>query len=137
MERFRLGFDPNYSRSTGGATWKALIIPTGKGSFVARNTDPQAEKKNRYRKTGASRIYNRKALQKAEKPIFIVEGELDALAVITAGGEAVVLGSTANYRSFLKLIESEKPSQPLIIALDKDEDGQKTAEVLSTVFLLS
>ena len=130
VERFMLGFDPNYSRSTGGATWKALIIPTGKGSFVARNIDPQAEKKNRYRKTGASRIYNRKALQKAEKPIFIVEGELDALAVITAGGEAVGLGSTANYRSFLKLIETEKPSQPLIIALDNDEDGQKTAEAL-------
>lgn len=130
VERFMLGFDPNYSRDTGGATWKALIIPTGKGSFVARNTDPQAGKKYRYRKAGASRIYNRKALQKAEKPIFIVEGELDALAVITAGGEAVGLGSTANYRSFLRLIESEKPSQPLIIALDNDEEGQKTAEAL-------
>lgn len=130
IDRFMLGYDPHYSRGTGGTAWQALIIPTGRGSFSARNIDPQAEKRNRYRKTGASRIYNRKALQTAEKPIFVVEGELDTLAIITAGGEAVGLGSTANYRSFLKIIEAEKPSQPLIIALDNDEDGQKTADAL-------
>lgn len=132
IERFMLGYDPNYTRGTGGRAWKALIIPTGRGSFSARNIDPDAEKKDRYRKQGASSIFNRKALQKADKPIFVVEGELDALAVITVGGEAVGLGSTANYRAFLRAVEAERPSKPLIIALDNDTDGMKTAEELIT-----
>ena len=47
--RFMLGFDPHYTKSTGGAVWKALIIPTGHYSYVARNTDPNAGDKDRYR----------------------------------------------------------------------------------------
>lgn len=51
ISRFRLGYDPNYRQGTGGQPWKALILPTGPDSFVARNTDRQAGKKDRYRKT--------------------------------------------------------------------------------------
>ena len=129
--RFMLGYDANYSKATGGAIWQALIIPTGKESYVARNTDQNADKKNRYRKNGKSLIYNRKALQAASKPVFITEGELDALSIITVGGEAVALGSTANTQSFLKLLENQKPTNPLIVALDNDQDGQKTADELA------
>lgn len=130
ISRFRLGYDPNYRQGTGGQPWKALILPTGPDSFVARNTDRQAGKKDRYRKTGESRIYNREALQTAQTPIFVVEGELDALSILTAGGEAVALGSTANYRRFLRLVEQEPPAQPLLVALDNDREGQKTAGLL-------
>ena len=131
IDRFMIGYDANYNKATGGAIWQALIIPTGKESYVARNTDQNADKKNRYRKNGKSLIYNRKALQAATKPVFITEGELDALSIITVGGEAVALGSTANTQSFLKLLESQKPANPLIIALDNDQDGQKTADKLA------
>ncbi len=57
-ERFMIGFDPHYTRSTGGRKWQALIIPTTTGTFIARNTDPGAGKKDRYRKIGGSRLYN-------------------------------------------------------------------------------
>ena len=131
--RFMLGYDPHYTKSTGGAVWQALIIPTGQYSYVARNTDPTAEDKNRYRKSGNSIPLNTKALQKAGKPIFIVEGELDALSIIEAGGEAVGLGSTANIDSFItNYVKKQKPVQPLVLSLDNDETGKKSTEKLAT-----
>lgn len=129
--RFMLGYDSQYTKSTGGAVWQALIIPTGYYSYVARNTDPQADSKNRYRKTGQATPLNYKALQTATKPIFIVEGELDALSIIEAGGEAIGLGSTANIDLFINnYIKKTKPAQPLVLALDNDEKGQTTTQKL-------
>lgn len=131
ISKYMLGYDDNYTRSTGGKVWKAVIIPTGTSSFVARNTDFQADKKDRYRKNGASQLYLKKTLKEAKKPIFIVEGELDALSIIEAGGEAVGLGSTANYKKLVDHVKQEKPTQILILALDNDEDGAKTTKTLA------
>ncbi|WP_049946293.1 bifunctional DNA primase/helicase, partial [Butyrivibrio sp. WCD2001] len=113
--------------------WRVLIIPTGKGSFIARNIDTPKEpvKKNRYRKKGANVIFNSKALYTANKPIFVVEGELDALSVIEAGGEAIGLGSTSNYAQLINLLKAKQAVQPLILALDADEEGRKTEEKLA------
>ena len=126
-----LGYDKQYTKSTGGAVWQALIIPTGYNSYVARNTDPQADSKARYRKTGQATPLNWKALQSATKPIFIVEGEIDALSIIEVGGEAIGLGSTANIDLFINnYVKKHKPTQPLVIALDNDEKGQQATEKL-------
>ena len=137
--RFMLGYEPNFTawqRDQNGngvkVTWQALIIPTSKGSYAARNTDPNADKRNRWRKSkGGAFLFNTKALEAATKPIYIVEGELDALSIIEVGGEAVGLGSTDNWRKLTKLLEIQKPGQPLIIALDNDADGQKTSGELA------
>lgn len=133
--RFMVGYDPSftaYERSQNGnsikTTWAALIIPTSRSSYAARNTDPNADKRNRWRKSkGGANLFNIKALEAATKPIYIVEGELDALSIIEVGGEAVGLGSTDNWRKLTKLLESKRPAQPLIIALDNDTEGQKTS----------
>lgn len=132
--RFMLGYEPAFTayESTGKTTWKALIIPTGKGSYAARNTDPNAEKKNRWRKSqGGAALFNPNCLKTATKPIYIVEGELDALSIIEVGGEALGLGSTDNWRKLTKLLEIQKPTQPLLLALDNDADGQKKAGELA------
>jgi replicative DNA helicase len=76
-------------------------------------------------------IFNVKALRNATKPVFIVEGELDALSIIDVGGEAVALGSTGMVNSFLKQLETKKPVQSLIIALDNDEAGEKAYKKLA------
>ena len=140
--KYWLGYDPEYktinedeSGQTAWATWRALIIPTGKSSYIARNIDkPQApEKKNRYRKKGASLIFNSKALYEAEKPIFVVEGEIDALSIIEVGGQAIGLGSTSNIRQLMELAEKQKPAQTLILALDADEEGQKAENELANL----
>lgn len=128
-EAFGLGYDPGYRAA--GAVWRALIIPTGKDSYIARNTDPDADKRNRYRKQGASRVFNAEALTCPDRPVFVVEGEFDALSIVTAGGQAVALGSVANARAFLAMAEAAKPKQPLLLAMDNDEAGQRTALQLS------
>ena len=126
-------FDVDEAGQQSFSKWRALIIPTGKGSFIARNIDQPKEpaKKNRYRKKGASLIFNSKALYTASKPIFVVEGELDALSIIEAGGEAIGLGSTSNYAQLVSLLKTKQAAQPLILALDADEDGRKTEEKLA------
>lgn len=74
--------------------------------------------------------FNRKALKEANKPIIIVEGEIDALSVMEVGGEAVAIGSTANTKAFIELLKTERPEQPLIIALDNDTAGEKASTEL-------
>lgn len=131
INKYMLGYDSSFNKGTGGKTWKAVIIPTGKASYVARNTDHEADKSNRYRKSGASQIYLKKKLEEATAPIFITEGELDALSIIEVGGEAIGLGSTANYIQLINHIKENTPTQPIILALDNDEDGEKTAEKIA------
>lgn len=129
VRKYRLGFDPSYK--AGRSFWRAVIIPTGTSSYVARNTDETAGKDDRYRKTGKSQIYLKKTLQTATEPIFITEGELDALSIIEAGGVAVGLGSTANASHLIAMVKETTPAQPLVLALDNDEDGQKTASKMA------
>lgn len=138
--KYILGYDANYhtfnideAGQHSFAVWRALIIPTGKGSYIARNIDKPQEPahKNRYRKKGASLIFNSKILYTAERPVFVAEGELDALSIIEAGGEAVGLGSTTNCDKLVSLLKSKKPAQPLILALDADEEGRKAEDQLA------
>jgi replicative DNA helicase len=131
VARFRLGYDPNFI-GNGGRRWKALIIPTGDGSFVARNTDPDALKGDKHKKPAGAKaqMYNRRALYDSDKPVFVVEGALDALSIITAGGEAVALGGVA-IDDFLEQVRNELPEQPLIIALDNDAAGERVAGELA------
>ena len=130
--RFMLGYDNRYKDPVSGNMWQALIIPTGHYSYVARNTDTRADAKDRYRKTGKTVPLNIKALQTASKPIFITEGELDALSIIEVGGEAVGLGSTANISILVNnYLKKKKPAQPLLLAFDNDEAGQKATEELA------
>ena len=76
-------------------------------------------------------IFNLDALEDAGKPIFVVEGEIDALSIIEVGGNALALGSVSNAERLLKVLEGRKPKQPLIIAMDNDEAGQKAAKTLA------
>lgn len=129
IDIFNLGYDPNYTKSTGGQVWQAVIIPREDNSFTARNTAQGINKNDRIRKNGTSQPYNQRALYSGN-PIFIVEGEIDALSIIEAGGEAVGLGSTSNVNSFINLCKDKAPANTLILSLDNDEDGIKTTQKL-------
>lgn len=130
-KRFLLGYDMRFSQGTGPDTWKALIIPTSRSSYVARNTDKEADKGNRYRKAGAISIFNSKALYNAEKrPVFVTEGELDALSIIEAGGLACALGSTSNVGKLAFLLQGRPTESTLLISMDNDDAGARAAEEL-------
>jgi replicative DNA helicase len=104
-----------------------FIIPTGRHSYAARDIRESVDKNFRYIKVGEAEIFNGQALETAQRPIFITEGEIDALSIIEAGGEAAGLGSTQNTHKLLDLLRDHKPIQPLIIALDNDEAGEAAA----------
>lgn len=136
IARFKLGYIESWThpKAPKAPPSPRLIIPTSKHSYLARDTRAELtseQQKYSKSKVGKVRIFNSRALTEAQKPIFIVEGELDALSIIDVGGEAVALGSTANKRALLTMLESQKPSQPLIIAMDNDEAGNKANKELT------
>lgn len=138
LNRFKVGYVEKWKHPKATAKAPAtprLIIPTSKESYLARDTrDKILEGQEAYTKmkVGPVHIFNTRALQTAEKPIYIVEGELDALSIIDVGGEAVALGTTAKVKSFLEILKADRPEQPLIIALDNDRGGQEASEKLES-----
>ncbi|MDE7293294.1 MAG: toprim domain-containing protein, partial [Oscillospiraceae bacterium] len=61
------------------------------------------------------------------KPVFVCEGIFDALSVMECGGEAVALGSAANWRLLVSEIEKHGAAVPLVLFLDNDEAGKNAA----------
>ena len=115
-----------------------LIIPTSKSSYLARHASEtdyinyRGEKENKS-KVGKAHIFNAEALTKATSPIFVVEGEIDAMSFYEVGAEAVGMGSMGYVKLFLAEVEKHKPSQPLIIALDNEQEPEKQARVAKRV----
>jgi len=131
---FNLGFCESWKspaaikRGKNPPASERLIIPTSKESYLARAIDSKTEKQYQKMKEGKTHIFNIAALKTAQKPIIVVEGELDAISIIQSGGEAVALGSVSMTDSFILEVEKSQPKQPLIIALDNDESGRKAIE---------
>jgi replicative DNA helicase len=135
-EKFNLGFvrewkhpktalNPNIPHSP------RIIVPTSKNSYLARDirenlTDIQ--RKYSKIKVGKVSVFNSDTLLTSVKPVFVVEGEFDALSICETGAAAVALGSTAYVGKFLSFIGENRPKCTLIIALDSDNAG-KTASV--------
>ena len=104
-----------------------LIIPNCSGGYLARDTRTnltETQKKYSKMRVGTMRLFNEAALRQEEAPIFVVEGEIDALSIIDAGGKAVGLCSIANIGKLIEAVKKEPPKVPLIILLDSDERGQ-------------
>lgn len=137
VARFRLGYDPawKHPKAPGSAPRSPrLIIPTGPASYLARDVRqhvPEKEKSYQKSKVGSVQIFNMPALQQREKPVFVVEGEIDAMSIVDVGGEAVALGSTSQIRQFVRLVELDKPAKPIIVALDNDSAGNAAASKLA------
>ena len=61
------------------------------------------------------------------EPMFVVEGEIDALSIIEVGHIAIGLGSASNYKKLVNEVAKNPPQFPLLIALDNDETGRQTS----------
>lgn len=122
IERFQLGYDKKT---------RAIIIPTSRFSYVARNTDKNAAKERRYKKHGASIPFNLSAIEAAHGGVvFIVEGEIDALSIESLGFNAIGLGSAANAAAAAKEIIKRQKGEAFLVAADKDETGEGAANKL-------
>lgn len=133
INRFNLGYVDKWRHPKAPPTAPEsprLIIPTSPTSYFARDarTDiPEDQKQYAKSKVGPVTLFNAQALENAEKPIFITEGEIDALSIIEAGGEAMALGSTTNQMALIKALLQSRQNQTILLALDNDDAGERAA----------
>ena len=136
LDRFCIGYDPAWKPANNPKAWASprLIIPTGKGSYLARDTRSnltESQKAYDKQKHGAVHVFNAAALKSATVPVFVVEGEIDAMSIVDVGGEAVGLGSISNTRLLIDLVKDYGTRAPLVIALDNDERGREAQNKLT------
>lgn len=140
--QYGLGFDPAWrspqavKNGRNPPTSPRLIIPTSGSSYLARDTRrelTEQEKRFAKMKEGAVQLFNPAALTRAagNDPVFIVEGEIDALSIIEAGGKAVAIGSTSNTHKLLEYIEEHGTKATLLLCPDNDEAGQRAGRELA------
>ena len=129
-KRFQLGWDVGLTST--GDTADVLVIPTSNSTFIYRRLDADCDSSSRYRNSpGQTHLFNEAALVNVQSPIFITEGAIDALSIIECGAEAVALNSTANVNRLLRMLEEQKPTQQLIIAMDSDAAGKRAEKELA------
>lgn len=138
QEKFWIGYCPHWRSHTAVANGKnppmspRIIIPSSRYCYLARDTRPYATDYTKIRE-GQSQIFNYKALSNLTSPVFVTEGEIDALSIIEVGFTAVVgLGSTSNIDLLINHLIEHRPSQPVLIALDNDNPGWTAAKKLET-----
>lgn len=122
--RFWLGYDPKT---------RFLIIPAANSFYIARNTDSKSDFRYNNPKGASIELFNIKALYNDNaRPVFIVEGAIDALSIIEIGGEAVALNSTSNARKLLEELKQKPTENALILCLDNDAAGTRASSDLAT-----
>ncbi len=117
-ERFQLGYceDWVHPHRPMDIPKPHLIIPIDRQTYLARNI--QEEAKVRYGRTGHG-LFHLEAL-KSERPVYVVEGEIDAMSIIEVGGEAVSFCGLGGEKRFLEYLADNLPATILIIALDNE-----------------
>ena len=130
IAKYGIGYDPNFNISTGGQEWQAVIIPTSTNSFIARNIKADTDSKFKVRAKGKRIPFNLEALRQNDRPIYIVEGEIDALSVLEVGGIAIGLGGDNNQARLIEAIKKAENQAPLIVAFDNDKSGQEQGQNL-------
>lgn len=133
IEKFNLGYDPQYKARPTSIPVKAAVIPVSPSLYKARYLEPNGQKYN----CNGQGLYNATALDQSFKPVFIVEGEIDCLSFLSCGAEALGLGSTANKRKFIDLITERVSSKDsklpaIFLALDNDKAGEETETELES-----
>lgn len=136
LNRYNIGYCSKWKHPKAPASVSyspRLIIPTSKYSYLARfagDTRNLTDRQKTYAKSkvGKTHLFNATALDN-DKPVFVVEGEIDALSIIDVGAEAIALGSTGNYKKLLNMLNNKKyKNKKLLLALDNDDAGQNTTE---------
>ena len=126
---FMLGVRPEWTNPA------RIIIPRTKYDYSARRIDGKEDEAGRkYMIFGRQSLFNAKMIKAAAaegKPLVVVEGELDGMAVHQAGYEYVTaLGTTNNKELFVRRVKDEAPGITVILALDDDGEGHGAQEAM-------
>ena len=103
-----------------------VIIPYPDDEYYAIRMIEPSKEYGKYSKLSElkDRIFNLKALYENDDiPLFVVEGQLDAISIYEAGGEAISLNGTANVHLLLSELQEKATKRTLILSLDNDSAG--------------
>ena len=75
-------------------------------------------------------LFNEDALHQRRYPVFVVEGELDAISIEQLGYPSLALGSASNIGLISERTDLNELEYPLIVALDNDDTGKKKSHDL-------
>ena len=107
-----------------------LVIPTGKYTYNIRAISDDTKQKY-YRPKGMPVIlFNEDALHQKRYPVFVVEGEIDAISIEELGYPSVALESASNIGLISERDDLNELEYPLIVALDNDDTGKKKSNDL-------
>lgn len=110
---------------------KRIIIPMDAGHYMARAIEPprtDADKRFQKMNEGEAALFNEACLSDTtDKPVFIVEGAIDALSILEVGGLSLALNSTSNVGLLIATLEANPTKKTLVLSLDRDKAG-RTAE---------
>ena len=116
IRTFSLGYDAQNQR---------VVIPVSREFYISRSVSG----KGFYNPSGVkSIIFNLKALQAKNKPVFVVESTFCALSVIQCGGNCIGLNGLNNVNQLIEVIQQHQLTDlKLIVALDNDDAGRKAS----------
>lgn len=107
-----------------------LVIPTSRYTYNIRAISDDTKQKY-YRPKGMPVIlFNEDALNQKRYPVFVVEGEIDAISIEELGYPSVALGSASNIGLISERTDLNELEYPLIVALDNDDTGKKKSHDL-------
>ena len=86
---------------------------------------------------GSPKPFNFPVMDGAEKPVFVVEGQADALSLAEVGVNAVALCSTSNVRDFIEQLKAAMVYPQFVLMLDNDATGQKAEDSLLKGLILA
>lgn len=120
-----------------------LLLPSSKSFFIKRYIDDYPDGKKTHIEKGTHVIpFNSEAFREAyetKRPVFIVEGVIDALSVIEAGGLAVGMNGAVMRKALLQSFldyHFDSVDFPIYISLDNDEPGLNAAKQVGLDFAL-
>lgn len=122
--RFGIGFDRAEGR---------VVFPCGTGYYTSRAVDDSAPGlRYKFPKGIKPEPFNASALwESAGAPVFVVEGAIDALSIVEAGGVALALCGVTHWRALVDVIKSDGRAVPVpvIVAFDNETDPRTASNV--------
>lgn len=132
VEQFQ---NPTFKKKS---THPALVFPLKNAkletvAYIERpaysDTERKEKKLSKVFYIGSGGFFGMGNLMQTEKPVYITEGEIDAMTFANSGMLSLSIGSSANVKGFLRSLkevaEEVDTLPPLVLALDTDEAGQK------------
>lgn len=121
IKRFKLGYNSQN---------RSIVIPyfADKVYYAERLISPTNHKYEKPKRDnlGTEPIFNQEALQQTE-PIFVCEGQFNAISIEQAGGHAIALGGAQGKNKLISELKKKKKQAPLIICFDADEPGKQAS----------